>query len=124
MADLFNVRQVFHHLDQTHHCANDADGRRIPTGTFQHLGFGLRTGFFQADLELQHRADLLQITAIDRQHQRLLQERIADFVHYFFQRNQARLASLGGIAEDFFQLVLQRGRRIADQATQTSQGTC
>ena len=101
VPDFLDVCEILHHLNQAHHSANDADGRRVAARAFEDLGFLLRTRLADFHLELHHAADLLYVGAIHAQSERFPQERILDFHGLAFEGNQSILARLGGVANQF-----------------------
>jgi hypothetical protein len=53
------------------------------------------------ELQFHHGSEFLEIGAVDRQRERLAEKRIRDLVEIPFQRNNAVLACLSGVADDF-----------------------
>ena len=63
---------------------------------------------------MHHVAQFLQIGAIDGQGQRFAQERILNVQRFRFERNQAILARLGGVADQFLNSRIGRLRRVEE----------
>ena len=49
------------------------------------------------EIQLHHLAEFLQVGAVDGQRQGFLEERVVDLFEILLQRNQAALASFGGV---------------------------
>ena len=76
VADLLDVFQVLHHLNQPHHGPDDADGRRVAAGGVPDLGFRLGFVLGQRDVDLHHFAQFGQVRAVHRQAERFAQKGI------------------------------------------------
>ena len=102
MPDFLDVRQVLHYLNQPQHRADDADGGCISSRGLKDLRFGFPMMLLHADFELHGLPNDLQIRAVYRQVESFAQEWVLNRVSLMLQRDDAALASLGSVPDDFF----------------------
>ena len=75
-SELARIGQVFHHVNQPQHGANDADGRRIASGGFPDLQRVSMLQFIGVGFDFEDFAQLARLDAVDQQAQALFDERI------------------------------------------------
>src|SRR5690606_29389338 len=68
------VRQVFHHMNQPQHCAENTDGRCITASRLPYLGCQSLSGFIDTDFHIQDFAYTSRLDAIDDQTQTMCDE--------------------------------------------------
>ncbi len=95
-ADLVDVVEMLHDLDESQHRAEDADGGRESSGRFEDRGeplFVLRDG---VEADLHDLAQFVGLGAVDGQHEGLLEKGILDGLQIAVQRDDAVAAGLVG----------------------------
>ena len=93
-----------------------------PPADFEHLGDVLFVLRLVVQLELHHLLQFLGLGAVDRQHQGLFQERIADLFHFAVERDDAFLAGLLGVAHDLADLRVRILALVEKHRAQASEG--
>src|SRR3569832_1482563 len=118
-AELARVRQVFHHMDQAQHRAENADSGRIAAGRFPDLDREPLPCFIGRNVPVEYVAHLLRIGAVNHQPQALGQKRRARRRIEMIQAKQsfpARGRAPGGdVALDRMKIVGRRHEHPAQQ---------
>ena len=113
---------MLHHLDEAEHCANDAEGGRITAGAFEYLGLGFAALLLEVQLQIHHAPQVLQVRAVHRQRERLLQKRIGDLVDLCLERDNTVFPGSGSVAEDFLHHVAAGDRAVPENQWQFFDG--
>ncbi len=108
-AELAGVSQVFHHVNQAEHRAQNADGGGIAARRFIHLGSLCVVMLDGADFLLEGGANFFRIGAVHQHLQPFFHERIGHRLDHGFEREQTVFAR--GVAP--FQNLLDRLLRVA-----------
>ena len=91
---------MLHYLDQPEHRADDPNSGSIPAGCLVNPGFRLPTLLLKADVQFHHASQFLEVGPVYRQAQGLAQERVLDGIGFAFERDDAMLASFGGVGDN------------------------
>ena len=128
-ADLVDVGEVLHDLDEAEDGADDADGRRVAAGGFEDGGDLFFDLGLVVELELHDLADLAGFGAVDGEHEGLFEEGISDGDEIAIEGDDAALAGLvcecddlgeygfavGAFVEEDFDDVFERGEEDAER---------
>ena len=95
------VVQVLHHLNETEHGADDSDGGRESTGGLEHFRNMRFVLGLIVELLLHHFANFLRLGAIDSEHEALFEKGIIHLFEDGIEGDDAVLASLPGVFDDF-----------------------
>ena len=99
-ADLVDVGEILHDLDEAEDGADDADGGGVAAGSFEDGGdFFFDLGFV-VELELHDLADFAGLGAVDGEHEGLFEEGIGDGGEVGVERDDAASAGLVGEGDD------------------------
>ncbi len=101
VADLIDVSEIFHDLNEAENSTDDPDGGGIAAGGFKDFGFGFGVMFFYRDMKLHGGAEFVEVTPIDSHVDGTREEGVGDLWYLIFQGNQASLAGLIGEENDF-----------------------
>ena len=95
------VVQVLHDLNEAEHRADDSDGGRESSGGLEHFGNVRFVLGLIVELQLHHFANFLRLGAIDGEHEALFEKGIFHLFEDFIEGDDAVLASLLGVFDDF-----------------------
>ena len=95
--DFVDLVEMLHHLNQSENGSDDADGGRESSGRLKYLRNLLFVLGLIVEFQFHDLAQFLGLGAVDRQHERFLQERIVDLGELGVEGDDALAACFLGV---------------------------